>query len=255
MNLLIDIGNTKISIYVKKSENEYDKVNINSKNNSKIIEELDIITSKFIYKKVLISSVVPDVEVLIYSYFKNKQANVHLLNYRDFPKFINYLDDNYHKMGCDRVIVDYAATKKYGSNCMIIDLGTALTIDVIVNNTYFNGYIFPGIELNKKILIEGTTLLDDFTFGKLNDTNMCLDTYSQLNDGIILGTIGVIRVYIQENIQHFKKEPFVIVLTGGTLYFLEKYIGIKKLENILGYKIMVDHRLMQFGLENAIQEL
>lgn len=255
MNLLIDIGNTKTSVYIEEKEGEFTKVNINSKNNSMIINELEILTNKYVYDNVLISSVVPDVEVLIYSYFQNKNVHVHSLNYKDFPLFLNYQTDDYTNMGCDRVIVDFAAIQKYGKNCIVFDIGTALTIDVIYNTTYLNGYIFPGIDLNKRILIEGATLLDDFKFRSLREDNMCLDTISQLNDGIIYGSLGAIKVYIQENISHFKGEDYKIILTGGTMYFLEQYISIKRVEEIIGYDIIVDYDLMSYGLSKAINKI
>lgn len=253
MNLLIDIGNTKTSVYIEEKNGEFTKVNINSKNNSKIINELEIITEQYDYNKVLISSVVPDVEVLIYSYFKNKDVFVYSLNYLDFPQFVKFPTTDYVNMGCDRVMVDFAALKKYGENCIVFDVGTALTVDVLYNSTYMNGYIFPGIDLNKRILVQGATLLEDFHFRSLREDNMCLDTISQLNDGIIYGALGAIKIYIQENIKHFHGKDYKIVLTGGTMHFLEQFISNERVEEIIGYDINIDYDLMSYGLSNAMK--
>ena len=106
-------------------------------------------------------------------------------------------------MGADRVIVDIAAINEYGKNVIVFDLGTALTMDLIVNYQYVNGYIFPGLRLMKESLANGTSLLENFEFKNISEKKICDNTLSQINDAILLGIFGVINQYLFEN-QHRK---------------------------------------------------
>jgi pantothenate kinase type III len=76
---------------------------------------------------------------------------------------------------------------------------------------------------------------------------MCLNTESQLNDGLIYGLIGVLNQYITVNKIHYQGD-FKIIMTGGTIFQLIDYIGEDKLKNLLIDDVIFDRDLMYKGL-------
>jgi len=247
MNLLIDIGNTDTTLYIETVHGEYRKYSLDSKEKDSLITSLDLITCENSFDNVIISSVVPVIGNLIETYLSNKNIMYLTFNYKYFSKFLDFGNLDYKNMGADRVVVDYASLDEYGQNLIIFDLGTAITVDVFKENKIINGYIFPGLRLMKESLIDGTSLLNTFSFNELNSKTMCLNTESQLNDGLIYGLIGVLNQYITVNKIHYQGD-FKIIMTGGTIFQLIDYIGEDKLKNLLIDDVIFDRDLMYKGL-------
>ena len=247
MNLLVDIGNTEITIYIENEYEDFKKYKFNSYPNENITMELQRVLKDSFFETIIVSSVVPIMYKEVEKYLTkicNKFIN---FNFNEFSKCINFGDLDFKNMGADRVVVDYASVSEYGDNLIIFDLGTAITLDVFKEKLLINGYIFPGLKLLRKSLVDGTSLLSTFHFGKLNENNMCLDTKSQLNDGIVYGLIGAINQYIKENKKHFISDSKIII-TGGGLYQLIDYVGEDKLYELLEDEILFDNNLMYKGL-------
>ena len=70
---------------------------------------------------------------------------------------INY--ENPENLGVDRVLSAFAAYKIYKDSCVIIDIGTAVTVDAVTGDgTFAGGFIFPGMELLSWSLTSKTDL-------------------------------------------------------------------------------------------------
>lgn len=136
------------------------------------------------------------------------------------------IQNNYHqaeKLGADRLAAAVGAwTLAPGKSSLIIDLGTAITYDLLsADGVYEGGNIAPGIYLRMKTLHENTGALpmpnvavEDFpAFGR--------DTLSAIQAGVYQGIFHEINGYIR---QHQGKYPdLTIFLTGGDLiYFVKK---------------------------------
>lgn len=248
MDLLLDIGNTKITTFIKKSVDKYDSYLIDNDKTKNVVRELE----KLIFDKEInncfISSVVPEVNEEITNYLKQKQINVRLLEVTDYHKLIDVGDLDYSSMGADRVVVDYAALSKYGENVIVFDLGTAMTVDVLKEGQYKTGYIFPGLRLIRDSLTGGTSQLKDFDFFELENRNVAVNTLTQLNDGIMYGLLGVINQYIKIGKSHFETIEPKVILTGGSMYNILKIITLEELIKILEANVFVDLKLMVEGL-------
>jgi type III pantothenate kinase len=126
-------------------------------------------------------------------------------------------------LGADRLAAAVGAwTLAPGKPSLIVDLGTAITYDLLTaEGVYEGGNIAPGIYLRMKALHENTKALPlpeisvgDFPeFGK--------DTPSAIKAGVLQGIIHEINGYI---LQHRQKHPELLTfLTGGDLiYFAGK---------------------------------
>ena len=133
---LIDLGNSNL---------EYYELRDNSKLlNQQFIktEDIDqqILNEKFSDSVCVISSVVPEIDIL----FSNiPNAKIKSFDYSN----ISYLNINItspSELGSDRIISASAAFRKYQKPTLIIDSGTALTFCFVdETRTYQGGIIFP----------------------------------------------------------------------------------------------------------------
>ena len=66
---------------------------------------------------------------------------------------INIRYDNPKEVGADRIVNAVAGHDKYGGDMIIVDIGTAITFDVISEKgDYLGGAIAPGIGISSEAL-------------------------------------------------------------------------------------------------------
>lgn len=256
MKLLLDIGNTKVTIYLRDEFNETIILLTDTKNTHAVGSDIFKLIAKYNIDSCFISSVVPEVNLEIIEKLEQNNIPTTILTSEDYNQFVDFGDLDYQKMGSDRVVVDTAAINKYGSNVIVFDLGTAITADVIKDNTYCSGYIFPGIRLVRDSLIDGTSQLETFEFVSLTENNQALNTFAQLNDGIMYGVLGSINQFIKVALKHYNEtnKP-QIILTGGSLYNILNIMPQEKLMEILENNVIIDMDLMIEGLDYISNKL
>jgi len=185
------------------------------------------------------SSVVPEINS-IYHKAGIKLFNVDPFEIRydsDFTIGVNYKDIK--KLGIDRIVNSVAAHHEYGDGCIVIDIGTAATIDVLNYDGCFDGGIIsPGIGTMIKALADSASNLPVFTFEK-PDALIALDTVNALKSGFYYGWISLIEGLVQRIEKNYNRE-FKVVLTGG---FAEKiFTGFER-------KIILDPLLTMKGIK------
>ena len=99
------------------------------------------------------------------------------------------------------------------NNYIIIDFGTATTFDVIKNNEYFGGLIFPGIILSMNSLIKNTELLKKSKISKVKKI-VANDTIGSIKSGFYFGYLHAINGILKQIIQEQKFKPKILI-TGG----------------------------------------
>jgi len=184
------------------------------------------------------SSVVPEINSVYHSMGK-KLFNVDPFEIRFDSKFsigVNYRDIK--KLGIDRIVNTVAAHFEYGDGCVVIDIGTAATFDVLNHSGSFDGgLISPGIGTTIKALAESASNLPEIVFGK-PDMLVALDTENAIKSGFYYGWISLIEGVVQK-IEKSYGQDYKIVLTGG---FAEKIAsGIER-------KIILDPLLTMKGI-------
>ena len=61
--------------------------------------------------------------------------------------------DNPRELGADRLVNAVAAYDRFGGPCVVVDLGTALTFDIVsAEGEYLGGIIAPGVEISMEAL-------------------------------------------------------------------------------------------------------
>ena len=115
-----------------------------------------------------------------------------------------------------------------GEACLIIDVGSALTIDTVSDDGYFlGGYIIPGLYLMQKSLVGGASRINcPLEYVIKND---CADIPSTTKDAVQQGAAFALKAAIKMAIDDFKARwPHGSVrVTGGSGFDLCMELGMK----------------------------
>lgn len=133
------------------------------------------------------------------------------------------------KVGIDRVAAAWAAwlrTEK-GSACVVVDAGTAVTIDYVDQiGTFRGGAILPGLDLMLKSLSEGTRLLPRLLPGDVSAQAVwpgrC--TREAIATGTLAAQTGAVLALI--NMAKNKNPEIRVFVTGGGGGFLASALRI-----------------------------
>ncbi len=131
---------------------------------------------------------------------------------------------NPKEIGADRIAAAIGAVSLHGGeNTIVVDLGTATTVDVITKaGEYLGGAILPGIAMKMHALSSGTAQLP--TVEIVKPEKACgSSTVQAIQSGLYYGTLGSIR----ELIARYTEEAFAgakptVIATGGFAYLFEK---------------------------------
>jgi type III pantothenate kinase len=224
MLLAIDIGNTKISIGIFKNNKIIFKGSIDTivKNNydNIAINIIDLfISSDIDYFKInnaIFSSVVPDINNnLILALKKIFQDKIKIIQIgKDIINInIENCTANPSEVGHDRLVNSVAAVKIFNNNIIIIDFGTAITVDIINNSQYIGGLIMPGIDLSLNALHNNTAKLPNIKFAMPKEI-IGNSTKSAILSGIYFSNYFAIKNIIS-SISSNLSCNMKVVFTGG----------------------------------------
>lgn len=125
--------------------------------------------------------------------------------------------DDASTLGQDRVLCAFAAFKRVKQACVVIDAGTAVTVDFVDGEgTFQGGAIAPGMAMMLKSLHEHTSALPEVEFA-LPDVARGVygkDTRHAMVLGVKAGVIGLVHYLINEYANAYGAYP-QIVATGG----------------------------------------
>jgi type III pantothenate kinase len=95
--------------------------------------------------------------------------------------------------GPDRLVAAWAALSAHGTPCIVVDLGTATTVDAVDADGFFlGGAILPGLALAASALAEGTARLPRIEV-ELPASAVGTDTASAIRSGVVIGHVGAVR--------------------------------------------------------------
>ena len=125
------------------------------------------------------------------------------------------------EVGADRLVNALAAARLYGTPAVVVDFGTATTLDcVATDGAYVGGAIAPGLELGLEALAARTAKLPRIEL-RAPDRAIGRDTISAMQSGTIFGyqalAAGLLRRVRQELADAADVEPRDVkaILTGG----------------------------------------
>lgn len=143
-------------------------------------------------------------------------------------------------MGVDRWLAMLACMQKSSKKTfLVVDIGTAMTIDAVKNGNHLGGWIVPGVALLKQSLFKNTHRVFSnnknaslTSFG--NDTPRCVDNGCTAQ---ILGTLLMADQEMKTNIDKFE-----IFITGGD----RKLFSSLNMQNIIEHENLVLQGLTLF---------
>ncbi len=180
-----------------------------------------------VHKKYSIYDNIPKFKEKIYYICVNKKALEKLLkvnpNSKDIEDLINF-ETKYQGLGCDRKLACY-----FQKDCIIVDCGSAITVDIMEKSTHKGGFILAGLSYYKKIYPQISDVLELDLDINIDLKKIPLNT----KEAIFYAVLKSIILPIQE-IREDKK----IIFTGGDGRFLSKYFENSIYEENLIFKNM-----------------
>ena len=133
---------------------------------------------------------------------------------QDMPIPIGRQLDPEALVGEDRLLNAAAAYDKLNQACVVVDAGTAITIDYVDGaGTFHGGAIVPGAQLMLDALTGRTALLPDVEFKKPEEL-IGHNTTEAMLTGAFYGIRGIVRSVTEAYAQQTGQYPIVIA-TGG----------------------------------------
>lgn len=126
------------------------------------------------------------------------------------------------QVGQDRLVGAYAAWRRYQTDCVIADFGTAITIDVVRKaGEYLGGVIAPGLEISLKALAENTALLPRATLKKPTEW-LGRDTENSIRSGVLHGFAALCDGLVLQLKRRYAPRASVVA-TGGASALIAPY--------------------------------
>ncbi|MCK5581850.1 MAG: type III pantothenate kinase [Candidatus Omnitrophica bacterium] len=227
MLLAVDIGNTTITFALMKSlkvvkiykVDTTQKVSALKESCQKTLARLQ----KYAPEETVICSVVPRALKVVEAAVQKELERKPKIVGRNLKVPMKNRYAKPRQVGQDRLVGAYAAMELYGKPTIVVDLGTAITFDIVSKKKeYIGGIIVPGIRLSAEALSQKTALLP-----KIDIHNppalIGKDTENSILSGLFYGYGEMIGGIISLLFKKIPGHPTVIV-TGGHTKLMKKYI-------------------------------
>lgn len=145
--------------------------------------------------------------------------------------------DQPDRLGIDRLIGAYAAAKRFDGPLVVVDAGSAVTVDWVNSERVFcGGAILPGLRLQSKALASGTDALPEISWDQAaQQSGPGTNTADAIRLGVLTGLAGGIdRLAIEYSAAKCSEannladtssgKTYRIVLTGGDATTLSRYL-------------------------------
>jgi len=218
--LFLDIGNS----FVKSAtvNNGHYEVNHSFEINTVLVDGIQLISKSSTPDEVYISSVadadeVDTLKLMIQDAWKiipvqltsQKQCCGLTTGYADFTQ-----------LGDDRWFALQGALGIYSEPTIVIDAGTALTIDAVVDGQHQGGFIVPGVYTMRRSLASDTAALIDYNDIKINESEEGASQLlaSNTSSAILGGTLYMAGALINQVIRDLNSQvqtQFKVIMTGG----------------------------------------
>ncbi|WP_197439628.1 type III pantothenate kinase [Calycomorphotria hydatis] len=228
--LAVDVGNTRIKFGVLKTSNGFAALPENIDLFAIPVRACDDLSSVRTWLEsrnqlgLLTEAVVADVNPMITQdlmrAWREEFGSVPRRVPRPAEELLKNLTRLPHKVGPDRLFNAVAVNQIRSAETpvIIVDSGTATTVDVVDESGAFaGGAILPGFRLSAQALHEYTALLptvaSDDVAEEIPDP-LGKDTHSAIRSGLYWGGVGAVKELVQQLCGTFPETP-MIILTGG----------------------------------------
>jgi type III pantothenate kinase len=123
------------------------------------------------------------------------------------------------QVGSDRIVIAVAALAEYKAPMILMDLGTATTIEVVEpENRYLGGVIFPGVRVSLDALTSRAAQLPGISLDKPKHV-IGKNTVDCMRSGIMYGTAAQVDGLL-DRMEEELGEKTTVIATGGMAQFI-----------------------------------
>ena len=238
MNLIVDIGNSRAKIAVIDNgviKEQRTVENISNVDIAEIVARYPAITRS------IVASTRGNAEEVA-TQLRSHIHNVMVFTPATTPLPIGNHYHTPHTLGADRLAAAVGVAAMFPErDIMVVDFGTAITIDYVVDNAFLGGNISPGVTTRFRALADYTAKLPLCT-----PTEEVLEygrtTIEAIEQGVMRGVEQEIRGYVESFL--IKNEKNCTIFTGGDA----KYF-VKRIKNA----IFADCEPVIFGLDRILE--
>jgi type III pantothenate kinase len=223
MLLAIDVGNTHITVGLFQGKILKQTWRLNTYRHYTAdelgIHFLNLLAAKKVdvtrLNGVCIASVVPSLDAPLREMSRTYLRQTPMVVSSQTRLSIKNLYKNPEEVGADRLVNAVAVHALYRKAAIVVDFGTATTLDcVTANGEYLGGAICPGMELAGEWLATHTAKLPRVTFQSAPSKAIGKTTKESLQSGLFWGYISLVEGLLHRLTNEMGGHPMVIV-TGG----------------------------------------
>ena len=255
MLLTLDIGNTSTTIGLFDGDNLVETWSIASEKH-RSEDEIGILLINLLkihnYEDKVDSACLCSVVVCLTERYKN--ALKRYLGIEPFvvsnktTNLLNYCVDYPEEVGADRIVNAFAAYSIYKKTCIVVDMGTATSFDIVRGNgDFLGGIICAGMKIQAESLKKFTSKLPLIKI-EAPQNAIGANTIDAMLSGIVRGHACMIDGLIKECEKELR-EKAVIIATGGysdmvAEYMNRKFDSINPNITLEGLKIVYDAHVL-----------
>ncbi len=133
----------------------------------------------------------------------------------DLPIPLSVVLDPETITGTDRLLNAVAAFDRIKQACIVVDAGTAVTVDFVDGEgTFHGGAIAPGARMQLRALHDNTSALPDIEFAAPDKEAFGRSTSQAMLRGVYHGIVGLVRRLAEVYAESYGAYP-TIIATGG----------------------------------------
>ena len=150
------------------------------------------------------------------TWLKTNRANdpVHVINRHDIPMAVNVASPD--RVGVDRLVAAYEASLRHPDrDLVVVDAGTAVTVDAVGEGKFIGGTISPGSRIEFEALLTQADQLPLIDASEIPENVIGKSTEAAIRSGVLFGQVGSVT-FLAAEIAKQLSDPKVIATGGGT---------------------------------------
>lgn len=166
---------------------------------------------------VWIASVCRPMRKLLEESLSATSVQTRVITHLDVP--IKHQVDQINRVGIDRLVGAWRALEVTGGDCIVIDSGSAITADVVVDGEFRGGVILPGLSMQTRALAGGADRLYEIDFETPDIEIPGRNTTDAMAGGILTSVVAGLDRIIEGYRDQFGSD-LPVIGTGGDVLFL-----------------------------------
>lgn len=253
MILTIDVGNTNTVFGVMDGEDVVTTMRVSTQ--LRTTDETGVLLTQLLalrgmadqqFQGGIISSVVPDVLFSLVKACKRYLGFQALVVGRGLKTGMKVRTDNPREVGADRIVNSVAAIHRYGGPVIVVDFGTATTLDCVnADGEYIGGVIAPGFRISEEALFSRTAKLPRVEVAR-PPRAIGTNTVQAMQSGLYYGYVGLVDALARRCRDELAPDAQVVA-TGGLAQLLsedsDEIASVDPLLTLRGLRLLYDRNV------------